>query len=254
MNDSRRELCTLWQYVDPLSIKDAAALIVGVEPRQVGSDGLVRHHDDLSTMWEDTQSVEVALKLLTSAILDGQLKATIRRQAWMRGWDEYPLSGSRYTARVRAHQGNLFDTPEEEEDFRKVQQAGVIYHVEPDWNMSTVRRADLIAFLRHRGVPAPFFYSQRRDSAPSDYRDPGHPRYAPKLAASIDAWEACADTTGRSPKQALEQHLREQAPRFGLVDKQGHVSQQAIEECARVANWSVRGGAPYLPRETSIPS
>jgi hypothetical protein len=45
------------------------------------------------------------------------------------------------------------------------------------------------------------------------FLDPKNPRYAPKLAAAVLAWEATGNeaSTGKSPKQALLKWLREHA-------------------------------------------
>jgi hypothetical protein len=78
------------------------------------------------------------------------------------------------------------------------------------------------------------------------YRDITHDRYAPKLAAAIDAWEAVTDPQGKHPKQALVQWLTENAAKLGLWDKD-RPNKTAIEEAAKVANWQERGGAPRTP-------
>jgi len=78
------------------------------------------------------------------------------------------------------------------------------------------------------------------------YRDITHDRYAPKLAAAIDAWEAVTDPQGKHPKQALVQWLTKNAAKLGLWDKD-RPNKTAIEEAAKVANWQERGGAPRTP-------
>ncbi|MGF6634267.1 hypothetical protein OKW38_002952 [Paraburkholderia sp. MM5496-R1] len=78
------------------------------------------------------------------------------------------------------------------------------------------------------------------------YRDMTHDRFAPKLAAAIDAWEAVTDPQGKHPKQALTQWLTTNAAALGLWDKNGP-NKTAIEEAAKVANWKERGGAPKTP-------
>lgn len=78
------------------------------------------------------------------------------------------------------------------------------------------------------------------------YRDITHDRYAPKLAAAIDAWESVTNPQGKHPKQALVQWLTENAAKLGLWDKD-KPNKTAIEEAAKVANWQERGGAPRTP-------
>ena len=71
------------------------------------------------------------------------------------------------------------------------------------------------------------------------YLDPTHPRYSHMLAAAVHAWEVTdGDLRGKTPKNAMRELLEE--PRFGL-------SKNAARECATVANWSTKGGAPTTP-------
>ncbi|WP_298928114.1 hypothetical protein [uncultured Ramlibacter sp.] len=75
----------------------------------------------------------------------------------------------------------------------------------------------------------------------SDYLRPDHPRYTPKLAAAVHAWEAVTEPLpGSTTKQSLEKWLTENASRFDLSGK-------AIGECAAVSNWMTKGGAPKTP-------
>jgi hypothetical protein len=82
-----------------------------------------------------------------------------------------------------------------------------------------------------------------------EYLDPKHPRYAPKLAAAVLAWQTTGNKalTGKSPKQALLKWLREHAAEFDLTDEDGKPNETGIEEAAKVANWQPAGGAPKTP-------
>lgn len=80
-----------------------------------------------------------------------------------------------------------------------------------------------------------------------DYLNPNHPRFAPKLAAAVNAWLAVTDPGPRTPKQALERWLRENATQFGMTNDDGAPINQAITECAKVANWAPEGGAAKTP-------
>jgi hypothetical protein len=79
------------------------------------------------------------------------------------------------------------------------------------------------------------------------YLDPVNPRYAPKLAAAVMAWQAVTDAGNVSPKQALTKWLNENALRLGLSSEDGVPIQAAIEDVAKVANWETKGGAPKTP-------
>lgn len=113
---------------------------------------------------------------------------------------------------------------------------------------STVQVDSLREWLRRRGVKTGFFFPEEVELP--DYLDKSNPRFAPKLAAAVQAWLAIAgreDTGRRSPKQALEKWLREHAAELGLTDQDGKVNETGVEEIAKVANWQLTGGAPKTP-------
>lgn len=114
-----------------------------------------------------------------------------------------------------------------------------------DVALSTVDVESLRTWLVSRGVRTGFFFPEGADTP--DYLDPQHPRYAPKLAAAVSAWVAVAVTAGKSPKQALEKWIRENAASFALSDEDGNPNNTGIEEVAKVANWQPGGGAPKTP-------
>jgi hypothetical protein len=110
---------------------------------------------------------------------------------------------------------------------------------------SFVEVDSLKKWLSGRGVKTGFFFPNN-SNAP-DYLDKKNPRYAPKLAAALNAWLTVTDPGKKTPKQALEKWLREHAAEFGLVDDDGNPINNAIEECSKVANWNQGGGAPKMP-------
>lgn len=112
---------------------------------------------------------------------------------------------------------------------------------------SRVEVASLRAWLASRGVKTGFFFPNAT-GAP-DYLDTKNPRYAPKMAAAVQAWLAVTDLNGKHPKQALAKWLRENAAKFGMTDEEGKPNETGIEEAAKVANWQPGGGAPKTPSE-----
>lgn len=107
---------------------------------------------------------------------------------------------------------------------------------------STVEVESLRSWLSKRGFKRGFFFPEA--SGQPDYLDQSHPRYAPKLAAAVRAWEAVTDPGKKSPKQALEKWLRENAAEFEMTDDEGAPMNTPIEECSKVANWQPGGGSP----------
>ncbi len=117
-----------------------------------------------------------------------------------------------------------------------------------DLSSSRIEVESLRRWLAGRGLKTGFFFPEERDFG--DYLDPGHPRYAPKLAAAVQAWRATENESaisGKSPKQALMKWLRVHAADFGLADEDGKPNETGIEEAAKVANWQPTGGAPKTP-------
>jgi hypothetical protein len=94
---------------------------------------------------------------------------------------------------------------------------------------------------------------------PHGYLDPTNPRYAPKLAAAVLAWQAMADANlmrGKTPLTAMEDWLEARSTELRLVHrndnpsnstKAGDINKTAIAEAAKVANWLPGGGVPKTP-------
>lgn len=110
---------------------------------------------------------------------------------------------------------------------------------------STVKYDSLKQWLAYKGFKSGFFFPEPAETL--DFLDSFNPRYAPKLAASVRAWQAVTEPGKKSPKQALDKWLRENAVQFGLTNEDGKPIEQAIEECSKVANWNAKGGATKTP-------
>jgi len=84
-----------------------------------------------------------------------------------------------------------------------------IYHNDPYGNLveaipgsvdveaSVVSVDSLKEWLVSRGFRKGFFFPALE---PTDYLDSGNDRYAPKLAAAVQAWKAVTDPSGKHPK------------------------------------------------------
>jgi len=221
-----------WGLVDPLTVRQAAALIAGVDPNSVDDSG--EWFKDSETGLTDGDGiawVKTALAALENAVNAGKLKATIRRNARMQAWDEWPNHGEA-----------LREFGDDDGRIRDGSEPAVIYCEALDWGKTTVEVVDLRAWLESNGIRTGFFFPTAADTP--DYLDPKNLRYAPKLAASVRAWLAVTDTGKTSPKRALAKWLREHAAEFGLSDDEGKPNETGIEEVAKVANWQLGGGAP----------
>jgi hypothetical protein len=125
-----------------------------------------------------------------------------------------------------------------------------------DVRQSTVSFDQLRNWLVERGVSAGFFFGKERapSSEMTSYLNRDHPRYAPKLAAAVKAWEAVEDDVvakgGRSPRTLLCEWLEQHATEFDLILGNGKLNRTGIEEVAKVANWKPEGGAPKTPAKS----
>jgi hypothetical protein len=119
-----------------------------------------------------------------------------------------------------------------------------------DVENSTVLASSLKPWLSERGIKTGFLFDTKSESPSNDrqdYLDPDHPRFSPKLAAAVRAWQAIAQAgtpTRISPKRALANWLTAHAKELGLADKSGKSNAKGIAEVAKVANWQTSGGAP----------
>jgi len=114
--------------------------------------------------------------------------------------------------------------------------------------ISTVKVEDLKRWLRSKGFEKHFFFFP--EGLDGEFLDEDHPRYSPKLAAAVKAWEALEDDEllkSTTPKKAVQKWLRINAVEFNLCDSDGLLVESAIEEISKVVNWNQKGGAPSTP-------
>ncbi|WP_375675312.1 hypothetical protein [Bartonella sp. AP9QHHD] len=166
------------------------------------------------------------------------------------------------------YEDNLSVSSEKTANFRAayhaIVQAGKSNRLEIEWSYynfsdfidadsSYVRVDDLKEWLSSRGLYPPFFFPEDDSAETKDqkyyaFQDPTHPRYAPKLAAIVAAWEAVSEAEGgKTVKGTLIKWLSEHAVQYKLVDDNNLPREKLIEELAAVANWEPTGGAPKTP-------
>ncbi|WP_375703284.1 hypothetical protein [Bartonella sp. AD13SXNS] len=112
---------------------------------------------------------------------------------------------------------------------------------------------DLKKWLSSRGLRPAFFFPEDDSAETKDqkyaFQDPTHPRYAPKLAAIVAAWEAVSEAEGgKTVKGTLIKWLQQNADQYDLRNKKnGKLKEDVIEQLASIANWEPTGGAPKTP-------
>ncbi|WP_375668248.1 hypothetical protein [Bartonella sp. AP36NXGY] len=171
------------------------------------------------------------------------------------------------------YEDNLSVSSEKTANFRAayhaIVQAGKSNRLEIEWSYynfsdfidadsSYVRVDDLKEWLSSRGLRPAFFFPEDDSAETKDqkyyaFQDPTHPRYAPKLAAIVAAWEAVSEAEGgKTVKGTLIKWLSEHAVQYKLVDDDNLPREKLIEELAAVANWEPTGGAPKTPASSLL--
>jgi hypothetical protein len=124
-----------------------------------------------------------------------------------------------------------------------------------DVHRSTVSFDEVRLWLAARGHMTGFFFEKQKIPIAfvPGYLDPSHPRYAPKLAAAVKAWEAVeeiAKKQPKSPKTILGDWLRKHAKELDLLKADGTPNEEGMKDVAKVANWRLKGGAPQTSDES----
>lgn len=202
-----------WRLCDELSLHQAAELIIGMKPGEVHEMFMLGRELTSTASVKYYTDMNAALSALGNSIGGKRLAGKIV-------YKDTNVEGGVSAAAADSIPGLI------------------------DWDKSTIMVADLKEWLWSRGVRTGFFFP---DEETADYLNPRHPRYAPKLAAAVRAWQSVTDLNGKSPKQALSKWLRENAAEFGLTDDDGVPNETGIEEASKVANWQPSGGAPKTP-------
>lgn len=236
-----------WRLCEELSIVQAALLVVGEDPSSVG------YVED-----QDVQNRPAGYEAAKTAIYGA-----------LRNFESYQNEVLELEAQTE-HLGVDYSNPpdlvlENADHLDELHRRSVAGKLVPRFNFgfefdggdnspiegsvnvydSTVRVDSLKQWLRYKGFTTGFFFPEPVELM--DFLDPLNPRYAPKLAAAVRAWQAVTNAGKRSPKQALDKWLREHAAEFDLTNDEGKPVEQAIEECSKVANWKPGGGATKTP-------
>ena len=207
------EISDFWHLCDELTVYQAAHLIIGVTPGEVEAMASVGAELTPKGHARYSCNLQAATQAITAALRAGKIAGT-----------HVPL----------------FDHDINGNPCGEIERS-------TDVDRSSVERDSLIDWLSSRGIRSGFFFPAANDAP--DYLDPKNPRYAPKLAAAVRAWQSVVDPGGKHPKQALAKWLREHAADFGMTDDEGKPNETGIEEAAKVANWQPGGGAPKTPGE-----
>lgn len=202
-----------WKFAKQLSIVQAALLTIGIDPSDC------QEYIDHWNAQDRPVGYDALISALKTDVLSGDIPARLVRTGetvTICDPDGLPIDGKW----VADETINLHET--------------------------TIRVADLKIWLKSNGVTDCFFYTSE-DEITAKYLERDNTFYAPKLAAAVTAWEHITKNPellkNKSPKQALEKWLRENAKDYGLTKDDGTPNEQGIGEIAKVANWNISGGA-----------
>lgn len=202
------EAIDYWKFASDLTVVQAALLILGQDPAEY------QEYIDEWAPSSKPKGYEAILSSLQNDIKQKRLPASMAYSA------EYTYEGE-------LHPSN-----------------------EPHWHKTTVSVENLKQWLKSKNVTECFFFEDNPTQTASYFNRAGS-CYAPKLEAAIRSWEAVISNPewlkNKSPKQALENWLNQHAEQFSLVKEDGTKNKQGIEEIAKIANWSLKGGATKTP-------
>ncbi len=201
-----------WRLCDHLSIFQSIMLILGYDPENQTSYQVENHK---------RASLPTGYGALKTALINAALSKHIVGTLAYENFD---------------YRGNLLDKP-------------IL-----DIDQSILLVDSLREYLGQRGLKEGFFFPE--GSIFEDYLNPRNSFFAPKLAASIYAWKAITENqsalSGRTPKQALEKWLRENANKYGLTKEDGTPNETGIQEICKIANWKPEGGAAKTPNHSIV--
>lgn len=256
-----------WRIVDDLSVVDAAILITGNNPSNKETvfdveDGRVIFNPDGTEAKRqiiEYPNFEPVFKSLRNAILKNKLRATIAYQARTEIPENHTFSAmGEPVYRTFSYEDSeneikvKYDGILRSQDFKTHLQLGspfdvvknsesIWIHREPDWTQSTVEVDDLKDWLGGKGFFPTFFFPK---GASGGFRDKQHPRYSPKLACAIAAWENIERAMkNMSVKESVASWVQTNGVNYGMADDSGVIPNKAVEQVATVVNWNTKGGA-----------
>lgn len=220
----------LWRNLfSEYSVVQAALLIVGASPSR--NQYVLTESPDFRPF-----GFEAAFMALKQDIMNkNDIKATIRNHARIGSDYEYGWGMIEKGEDVMCQsQVGLHQT---ESDTYLHSSTVFVYRCEPNWELTTIRKENLLIWLEERNIKPAFFFSEKmgdqkeQSNLKPDYIDKEHPRYSMRLHAAVSAWEAMRDeslTKNKNPKDAMTDWIQE-----NFKD----LSPNAAKEAAAIANW-----------------
>lgn len=245
-----------WRLSDTLSVTNAAMLAVNLDPGKnepvsptnpINGQFHVRGSDLGSDTYFESPHFIAVFSAIRHAILANRLAAVLAhstrpaRGDWFGNDSSTDFAGENevkvtYDGLLRLGRGSIRTNVEP-----KFVEHMIFYIKEPDWSETTVSVDDLKCWMEQRGfLPAFYFPSEKVEG----FRNNEHPRYSPKLACAVAAWENIKHARqNKSVKQTIEEWVRNNGVIYGLADRDGIIQDLPVQEIAKVVNWQTKGGA-----------
>lgn len=215
-----------WKLSNVLSVKDAAILITGNDPSEEEFSDVHQNEKIQRTSYE---GFDATFKALKNAVLDNELAATLVFHETGEYRRSIRVTGPNTVKLLRGAPGTVGP------------HAHILVSVEPDWERTGIRRADLIKWLKSRNFPLGFFAP---DIDPDSIENKENPKYSPKLACAVAAWGAIKRAAAnKSTKQTIHDWVKANGNNFGLSNDEGVVSESVAKDIAAIVNWDPKGGA-----------
>lgn len=207
-----------WRLCDELSVKDAALLVIGVDPSS--EDGA---HCEHSAIEKRPTGYEAVKKGISNALRRGDISGeAILEQEYNSDYDQFTT---------------------------------IENSIDP--SLSSVEVDSLRTWLERRGIRTGFFFPSATDRPDYlDTKHPRYAPKLAAAVHVWQAMEDVNLLRGKSPFQAMEAWLESRYRELGLAHerdnerngtKAGDMNNSAISEVAKVANWQPAGGAPKTP-------
>jgi len=231
-----------WKFTPHYTIKEAAALIVGVDP--VDAIMIEDFHDTrdfyIGNSDKASKSFQPIYTAIKRSLIDNSLICKKREDFIVK-----PSSGGG----TRHGGGNSFSIPPQTQRNTEITSNGLSQNVCDI--VAALTYEEIALWLESKGVSTGFFFPDSNINNVPDYLNKDQSCFAPKLYAAIKAWEGAAldEENYGTPKQQMERWLRVRAVDFGLVHEtsgtnynKGDLITSAIQEICSVANWNQEGG------------
>ena len=205
----------LWLLAEELTIRQAALLLLNVDPEHYPLAEYPNSERDAPVGYE------AARQVLASALMANKVEG---RKEW------------------KTQTGVDYNSNEAYEDVLEGNLCA---------DKATINMESLKAWLASKNVTVEQFAGLSDTS--DDFLNRDDPTYSPKLAAAVAAWRHVRNNSvnGISIKQQLKNWLRDNSHRYWPDGIKPKVTDTYIKEAARLANWASEGGRPSIIEENS---